>query len=165
MLMSVSGVLFLLKRNIYADHVNVVLAPIGMSFTFITIVTGMIWAKPMWGKWWVWDVRLTSVLVLFFFYLVYWILRKVLDETERTMVATSSLLLVGCINIPIVKFSVNFWNSIHQPTSVSLIKGSTIDKNILIPLLSMFVCAVIYSTVVFMTRLRCRLLDVGEVDG
>jgi heme exporter protein C len=125
-------------------------APIGAYFTLICLVTGSIWGYPMWGTWWVWDARLTSVLILFFIYLGYLGLSGAFNSEEREAKSASVLALVGIINIPIIKYSVEWWNTLHQPASVFRITGPTIDNSMLLPLLLMAVAWMcIFAIVIF----------------
>jgi heme exporter protein C len=112
-------------------------APIGACFTFLALATGSLWGKPMWGTWWVWDARLTSMFVLFLLYLGYLAVWSALSEDNRAARIASVVALVGFINVPIVKFSVDWWNSLHQPASVFRAGGPTIDASLLTPLLVM----------------------------
>jgi heme exporter protein C len=112
-------------------------APIGACFTFLALATGSLWGKPMWGTWWVWDARLTSMFVLFLLYLGYLAVWSALGEDSRAARIASVVALVGFINVPIVKFSVDWWNSLHQPASVFRARGPTIDPALLTPLLVM----------------------------
>jgi heme exporter protein C len=112
-------------------------APIGAAFTLVCLATGSLWGRPMWGAWWVWDARLTSVLVLFFLYLGYIALVNAFDDASRGARAGSLLALVGVVNLPIIKFSVDWWNTLHQPASVMRLGGPTIDVSMLVPLLVM----------------------------
>jgi heme exporter protein C len=112
-------------------------APIGAVFTALALITGSLWGKPMWGTWWVWDARLTSVFVLFLMYLGIIALTRAMDDPAKSAKATAILTLVGFINIPIIKFSVDWWNTLHQPASVFRMGGSTIDSSLLWPLLVM----------------------------
>src|SRR5216684_8356170 len=112
-------------------------APIGAGFTLICLVTGSLWGRPMWGAWWVWDARLTSVLILFFLYLGYLALANAFDEPTRGARAAAVLALIGAINLPVIKFSVDWWNTLHQPASVLRRGGPSIDLSLLIPLLIM----------------------------
>jgi heme exporter protein C len=114
-------------------------APIGAAFTFVCLASGSLWGRPMWGTWWVWDARLTSVLVLFFLYLGYIALVNAFDNPDRGGRAGSVLALVGVINLPIIKFSVDWWNTLHQPASVIRLGGPTIALSMLVPLLVMAV--------------------------
>ena len=112
-------------------------APIGAAFTFLALITGSLWGKPMWGTWWVWDARLTSVLILFFLYLGFIALQSAFDEPNRGTKAASILAVVGFVNVPIIKFSVDWWNTLHQPASVIKLDGPTIHSSMILPLLLM----------------------------
>ncbi len=112
-------------------------APIGACFTALALVTGSIWGKPMWGTWWVWDARLTSVFVLFLMYLGIIALTRALEDTGKAAWAAAIITLIGFVNIPIIKFSVDWWNTLHQPASVFRMDGPTIDGSLLRPLLVM----------------------------
>lgn len=113
-------------------------APVGAAFTLICLVTGSLWGKPIWGTWWVWDARLTSMLILFFFYLGYMALYHAYESPERAGKTSAILALVGFINVPIVKFSVDWWNTLHQPASILRKGGISIDGSMLLPLFLMF---------------------------
>jgi heme exporter protein C len=129
----------LVWRHPLADVAAAAAAPIGAAFTFVCLATGSLWGRPMWGAWWVWDARLTSVLVLFFLYLGYIALVNAFDEPGRGAKAGSVLALVGVVNLPIIKFSVDWWNTLHQPASVMRLGGPRIDPSMLAPLLVMAV--------------------------
>ena len=113
------------------------IAPIGFVFTLICIATGMLWGKPMWGAWWVWDARLTSVAILGFLYAVYMLLTHTYGSNEASLKVGAVISLIGCINLPIIKFSVNWWNTLHQGASVIRMDGPSIHPSMLIPLLIM----------------------------
>ncbi|MBS1689768.1 MAG: cytochrome c biogenesis protein CcsA [Bacteroidetes bacterium] len=113
-------------------------APIGASFAAITLITGALWGKPIWGAWWVWDARLTSMLVLFLLYLAYIAVINAGDDIFRAEKPAAAIALLGAINVPIVKFSVDIWNSLHQPSSVLKLSGPAIDNSMLAPLFIMF---------------------------
>jgi heme exporter protein C len=127
----------LVWRHPLAEIAAQAAAPIGAAFTLVCLVTGSLWGRPMWGTWWVWDARLTSVLVLFFLYLGYIALVNAFDDTSRGARAGSLLALVGVVNLPIIKFSVDWWNTLHQSASVVRLGGPAIDVSLLIPLLVM----------------------------
>jgi heme exporter protein C len=129
-----SGVVF---RHPLAHAAAKAAAPIGACFTFLALATGSLWGKPMWGAWWVWDARLTSMFVLFLLYIGYLAVWGAFSETGRAARIASIVALVGFINVPIVKFSVDWWNSLHQPASVLRSGGPTIDSSLLTPLLVM----------------------------
>ncbi|MEQ8195701.1 MAG: heme ABC transporter permease CcmC, partial [Rhodospirillales bacterium] len=130
---------------------------IGACFTFLALITGSLWGKPMWGTWWVWDARLTSVLVLLFLYLGYIALYNAFDDRRRGARAASILALVGFVNVPIIKFSVDWWNTLHQPASVMRFGGPTIDASMLTPLLLMGGAYTTYYFWVLMVRVRGEL--------
>jgi heme exporter protein C len=130
------------------------IAVIGCVFTFITLVTGSIWGKPIWGTWWVWDARLTSVLILFFLYLGYIILLDAFDDRQKGEKIAAVISIVGFINIPIIKFSVQYWNSLHQPASIMRFGGVAIDSAMLKPLLLM--SGVYFTYFVFLSLLRVK---------
>lgn len=127
----------LVWRHPLADVAAKAAAPIGAVFTALALLTGSLWGKPMWGTWWVWDARLTSVFVLFLMYLGIIALTRAMDNPVKSAKVTAILTLVGFINIPIIKFSVDWWNTLHQPASVIRMGGSTIDPSLLRPLLVM----------------------------
>jgi heme exporter protein C len=133
-------------------------APIGACFTLLALVTGSLWGKPMWGTWWVWDARLTSVLVLFFLYLGYIALSSAFDDPGRGSRAASILALVGFVNVPVIKFSVDWWNTLHQPASVVRLDGPAIDASMLAPLLVMAVAFTCYYLWVVLLRLKSEIL-------
>src|SRR5918993_890729 len=136
-LMAASALGTLVWRHPLADVSQKAAAPIGAAFTLVCLVTGSLWGKPMWGTYWVWDARLTSMLVLLLFYCSIMALWETLDEPSRAARGVSILTLVGAANLPIVKFSVDWWNTLHQPASVFRIGGPTIHPSMLYPLLVM----------------------------
>ena len=113
-------------------------APIGATFTAICLISGSAWGKPMWGTWWVWDARLTSVLILFFFYIGYIVFSKSFNDFSKGEKFSSILAIIGLVNLPIIKFSVDYWNTLHQPASISKFGAPSIHIDMLIPLLIMF---------------------------
>ncbi len=139
LVMTAAALATLVWRHPLAEAAQKAAAPLGAAFTFVCLVTGSLWGKPMWGTYWVWDARLTSVLVLFLIYLGLIALWQTIEEPGRAARAASILTLVGFINIPIVKFSVDWWNTLHQPASVFRLGGPTIAPSMLWPLLVMAV--------------------------
>jgi len=133
-------------------------APIGACFTFLCLFTGSLWGKPMWGTWWVWDARLTSVLVLFFLYLGYMALNSAFDDPSRGERSAAILALIGFVNVPIIKFSVEWWNTLHQPASVVKMAGPAIHATMLIPLLMMGVGFTLFFFSVLLIRMRALML-------
>ena len=134
-LMACAAAIALVWRNAIASLTVRAAAPLGIGFTIATIASGAIWGKTAWGAWWVWDARLTSVLVLLFFYVAYWALVNGFDNREKSERAANMLVLIGVINLPIIKFSVEWWNTLHQPASLLRLSGPRIDESMLVPLL------------------------------
>lgn len=158
-LVALASAVALIWRHPLADLVAKSASPLGAAFTFIALVTGSLWGKPMWGAWWVWDARLTSVLILFFLYLGYIALAEAYDDPVKGSRAASILAIVGFVNVPIVKFSVDWWNTLHQPASVSRLDGPAIDPAMLLPLLLMAVGFTLYYVAVGIVRLRALVLE------
>ena len=136
-LVALASAASLIWRHPLADIAARAASPLGAGFTLIALATGMFWGKPMWGTWWVWDARLTSVLILFFLYLGHIALTHAFDDPARGARAAAVLAIVGVINLPIIKFSVDWWNTLHQPASVLRLAGPTIDPAMLAPLFMM----------------------------
>ena len=136
-LVALASAASLIWRHPLADIAARAASPLGAGFTLIALATGMLWGKPMWGTWWVWDARLTSVLILFFLYLGHIALSHAFDDPARGARAAAVLAIVGVINLPIIKFSVDWWNTLHQPASVLRLAGPTIDPAMLAPLFMM----------------------------
>ena len=134
-------------------------APIGASFTFLALVTGSLWGKPMWGTWWAWDARITSELILLFLYVGFMALQASIDDPRRAARAAAILALVGVVNIPIIHFSVEWWNTLHQPASVGRMGKPTIDPSMLIPLLLMAVAFTVFFFMVLLLRMRNEILE------
>lgn len=156
--MAIAAAVGLIWRHPLAELAAKATAPIGASFTFLALITGSLWGRPMWGTWWVWDGRLTSVLILFFLYLGYIALVEAFDDPARGMKAAAILALVGCVNIPIIKFSVDWWNTLHQPASVVRMGGPSIDASMLAPLLVMATAFTSYYFWLLLLRLRSEIL-------
>jgi len=134
-------------------------APVGAAFTAIALFTGSVWGKPMWGTYWVWDARLTSVLILFFLYLGYMALHDAFEDPERGARAAGILALVGVVNLPIIKFSVDWWNTLHQPASILRADGPAIHPSMLWPLLLMMLAFKLYFVAVLLLRMRAQLTE------
>jgi heme exporter protein C len=154
---AVASAVALVWRHPLAEVAARAAAPIGAAFTFVCLTTGSLWGRPMWGTWWVWDARLTSVLILFFLYLGYIALVNAFDDPSRGGKAGSVLALVGVVNLPIIKFSVDWWNTLHQPASVIRIGGPTIEISMLAPLLVMAIAFFLLFLTLLMVRMRTAL--------
>ena len=147
----------LIWKHPLADLAARATAPVGAAFTFLALLTGSLWGKPMWGTWWVWDARLTSVLVLLFLYLGYIALNGAFDDPARGAKASAVLALVGFVNVPIIKFSVDWWNTLHQPASVLRAGGPAIHESMLAPLLLMALAFKAYFVWVLLIRIRAEI--------
>ena len=157
-LMAVLGVVVLVWRIRLAEILMISGAPVGAAFTLVALVTGAIWGRPTWGTYWVWDARLTSELVLLFLYLGAMGLYSAFDEPRKAARATALLVLVGVVNLPIIHYSVEWWNTLHQPPSIGM-GGSSIHSSMLWPLLIMAFAAKFYYGANLLTRARVRLLE------
>ncbi len=146
-------------RHLLAEVAARAAAPIGAAFTAIALLSGSIWGKPMWGTWWVWDARLTSVLILFFLYLGYMALHDAFEDPARGARAASILALVGAVNLPIIKFSVDWWNTLHQPASIMRLDGPTIAPSMLWPLFVMLLVFKLLFVSVWLLRIRAHLAE------
>ena len=158
-LMAVSALGTLVFRHPLADVAQKAAAPLGAGFAAICLITGSIWGKPTWGSWWEWDARLTSVLILFLIYLGIVALWRAIDDPGKAAKAVSILTLVGAINIPIIKFSVDWWYTLHQPASVFKLGGSTIHPSLLHPLLVMGLAYLLLFATLMMLRMRAELTE------
>jgi len=157
-LMSVAALGTLVWRHPLADVAAKSAAPIGAAFTLMCLLTGSLWGRPMWGTYWVWDARLTSVLILFLMYLGVIALWRTVEDPTRAARAAAVLTLVGLINIPIIKFSVDWWNTLHQGASVLRLSGSTIHVSILVPLLAMLVAFTLLFFTLHLAAMRNEIL-------
>lgn len=135
--MAAAAFVGLVWKHVVAELYARAAAPLGAAFTFICLVTGSLWGRPMWGTWWVWDARLTSMLILLFLYLGYMALESAFDDEQKGLNAGAFLLLAGVVNIPVIKFSVDWWNTLHQPASIVKMGGPSVDPSMLWPLLLM----------------------------
>jgi heme exporter protein C len=157
LVIAVASAVALVWRHPLAEVAACAAAPIGAAFTFVCLATGSLWGRPMWGAWWVWDARLTSVLILFFLYLGYIALVSAFDDPSRGSKAGSVLALVGVVNLPIIEFSVDWWNTLHQPASVMRFGGPTIAMSMLAPLLIMAAGFLLLFLALLMVRMRTAL--------
>lgn len=156
--MAVAAAIGLIWRIKLAHAVAAASAPIGASFTFTALFTGALWGQPMWGTWWVWDARLTSELILLFLYLGYMALRASIDDLQRADRASAVLAIVGVINVPIIHYSVVWWNTLHQSASVTKMGAPSISASMLVPLLLMILGFNLYFFALLLTRVRGEVL-------
>jgi heme exporter protein C len=136
------------------------LAPSGFVFNIIALVTGAIWGKPTWGTWWVWDARITSMLILVLFYAMYLLAWRIYEGKEQVIKITSLITIVGVINVPIIKFSVDWWNTLHQPASVNIFSDTSIHVSMLIPLSIMTAAFALFSLLIFLMKYNTELIKV-----
>ena len=158
MVLAGAGAVALIWKLKLAEIVARASAPVGASFTFLALVTGAIWGKPMWGTYWVWDARLTSELILLFLYFGYMALQVAIEDRRVAARAGAILALIGMVNIPIIHYSVEWWNTLHQGPTVSKLAAPSIHIDMLIPLLIMVAAFMTYYTWVVMVRARCEIL-------
>ena len=136
------------------------LAPSGLVFNVIALVTGSIWGKPTWGTWWAWDARITSMLILALFYLMYILAWRVYEDKNQVNKITSLIAIIGLINVPIIKFSVDWWSTLHQPASVNLLSKTTIHPSMLIPLIIMTAAFALFSLLIFLMKYNTELIKI-----
>ena len=134
------------------------LAPIGFVFSIISIVTGSLWGKPTWGVWWVLDARLTSMLILSLFYLSYILVWRYIKNFEKANKLTSAIAIIGLINLPVIRYSVDWWNTLHQPSSITLTSAPTVHYTMLIPLVIMLLGMLLYSVIIFIMKYKTELM-------
>ncbi|MFO1121477.1 MAG: heme ABC transporter permease [Hyphomicrobiales bacterium] len=170
--MALASAIAVIFRHPLADVAAKTAAPIGAVFCFLALATGSLWGKPMWGTWWVWDARLTSMFVLFLLYIGYMAIWQAIDEPHRAAMIARVVALVGFVNIPIVKFSVDWWNSLHQPASVFRMGGPTIAASMLWPLLVMGLAYSFLFLALHLTAMRAeiaarkiRQIHIAETGG
>ena len=154
----IASILNLIFRIKFVSLMAKSLAPVGCIFSLVSIVTGSLWGKPTWGIWWVWDARLTSMVILFLFYLAYIFTWQFVNDFERANKITSIIGIIGLFNLPVIKYSVDWWNTLHQPSSITLTSVPTIHYTMLVPLIIMFLGMVIYSLIIFLMRYKTELM-------
>lgn len=157
--MATAGLIGLVWRIKLAEVIAISSAPIGASFTFLALATGSLWGKPMWGTWWVWDARLTSELILLFLYLGVISLYSAIEDKRVAARAVAILALVGVVNIPIIHYSVEWWNTLHQPATITKFDKPSIHLSMLVPLLLMALAFKLFYATVVLMRARCEVLE------
>ena len=162
-LIGIASILSLIFKIKFMPLLAKSLAPVGCIFTLISIVTGSLWGKPTWGTWWVWDARLTSMLILLIFYIAYILTWKFVDNFYRANKISSIIGILGLLNLPVIKYSVDWWNTLHQPSSITLTSAPTIHYKMLIPLAIMFFGMLIYTLIIFLIRYKTEVIKL-ELD-
>ena len=155
--LSITGYIFKLK-NFFLIAKS--LAPSGFIFNIIALVTGSIWGKPTWGTWWAWDARITYMLILALFYLMFLLAWRIYDNKEQVFKITSIITILGIINVPIIKYSVDWWNTLHQPASINILSKSTIHSSMLVPLLIMTAAFALFSLLIFLMKYNTELIKI-----
>ena len=158
-IMTIYSIIALAFKIPFGFIVNTAVAPIGAVFTLICLITGSLWGKPMWGTWWVWDARLTSVFILFLIYLIIIFCRHSFSNLEVGEKITAVLIIVGSINLPIIKFSVDWWNTLHQPASISKLSSPSIDPSMLWPLIIMTISITLIALLIAIIRIKSTILE------
>ncbi len=156
-LLSIFGYIFKLK-NFFL--ISKSLAPSGFIFNLIALVTGSIWGKPTWGTWWAWDARITSMLILALFYLIYLLAWRIYENKEQVYKITSIITIFGIINVPIIKYSVDWWNTLHQPASINILSKSSIHSSMLFPLIIMTAAFALFSLLIFLMKYNTELIKI-----
>jgi len=136
------------------------LAPSGFVFTLIALVTGSIWGKPTWGTWWAWDARITTMLILCLFYLMYLLAWRIFEDKNSVVKITSLITIIGAFNIPIIKFSVDWWSTLHQPSSIKILSDSKIHETMLVPLIIMTAAFALFSLLIFLMKYNTELIKI-----
>ena len=157
-IMTIYSILALAFKIPFGFIVNKAIAPIGATFTLICLISGSLWGKPMWGTWWVWDARLTSVFILFITYIIIIFIRPSFSNLEVGEKITAVFIIISSINLPIIKFSVEWWNTLHQPASISKLSSPSIDTSMLIPLIIMTLSFTFISLQIALIRIRSEIL-------
>ena len=156
-LLSISGFIFK-NKNFFL--ISKSLAPSGFVFNIIALVTGSIWGKPTWGTWWAWDARITSMLILALFYAMYLISWRIYESEEKVFKITTFITILGIINVPIIKYSVDWWNTLHQPASINILTKSSIHSSMLFPLLIMTAAFALFSLLIFLMKYNTELIKI-----
>ena len=156
-LLSILGYIFKIK-NFFL--ISKSLAPSGFIFNLIALVTGSIWGKPTWGTWWAWDARITSMLILALFYFLYLLAWRIYDNKDQVYKITSIITILGIINVPITKYSVDWWNTLHQPASINILSKSSIHSSMLFPLLIMTAAFALFSLLIFLMKYNTELIKI-----
>ena len=156
-LLSICGFVF---RNKNFFLISKSLAPSGFVFNIIALVTGSIWGKPTWGTWWAWDARITSMLILALFYAMYLIAWRIYDKEEKVYKISTFITILGIINVPIIKYSVDWWNTLHQPASINILSKSSIHSSMLYPLLIMTAAFALFSLLIFLMKYNTELIKI-----
>ena len=159
-IISILSFVILIFKNKNFSLITKSLAPSGFVFNIIALVTGSIWGKPTWGTWWAWDARITSMLLLAVFYLMFILSWRIIDQNDKAIKVSSIIAILGLINVPIIKFSVDWWSTLHQPSSVNLLEETTIHSSMLLPLSIMTAAFALFSVLIFLMKYNTELIKI-----
>ena len=154
------SILIFIFKNKFFFLIAKSLAPSGFVFNIIALVTGSIWGKPTWGTWWAWDARITSMLILALFYAMYLISWRIYEDKEKVFKITTFITILGIINVPIIKYSVDWWNTLHQPASINILSKSSIHSSMLLPLMIMTAAFALFALLIFLMKYNTELIKV-----
>ena len=138
------------------------IAPIGLLFTCLAIITGSLWGQPTWGTWWAWDARITSMVILSVFYILFILAHKLIEEKEKANKVSSIIAIIGLVNIPVIKYSVDWWNTLHQPASIKLDGASSIHSSMLLPLMLMLLVLLLYSALILLMKYKTEIIRIKK---
>ena len=158
-LLSIINFIFKIKN---LNLVTKSIAPIGLMFTCLAVITGSLWGQPTWGTWWAWDARITSMVVLIIFYILFILSHKLINQDDKAKKISSIIAVLGLINIPIIKYSVDWWNTLHQPASIKLVGGSTIHSSMLVPLSLMLLVLLLYCALIFLMKYKTEIIRIKK---
>ena len=157
-IIGIASILNLVFKIKFIPLMSKSLAPVGCTFTLISIVTGSLWGKPTWGTWWAWDARLTSMVILLLFYFGYIFVWKFVSSFNKANKISSIIAIIGLLNLPVIKYSVDWWNTLHQPSSITLTSAPTIHYSMLIPLIIMLAGMIIYLLIIFLMKYKTETI-------
>ena len=159
-LIATLSIIYFIFKNKNFSIIAKSLAPSGFVFNIVALVTGSIWGKPTWGTWWAWDARITSMLILLLFYAMYILAWRIFDKSQNVQKITSLIAILGLINVPIIKFSVDWWSTLHQNASVNILSDSTIHSSMFIPLMIMTAAFSLFSLLIFLMKYNTELIKI-----
>ena len=158
-LLSILNFLFKIKN---LSLITKSIAPLGLMFTCLAIITGSLWGQPTWGTWWAWDARITSMTVLLIFYILFILAHKLIEEEEKANKVSNIIAIIGLVNIPVIKYSVDWWNTLHQPASIKLGGTSSIHSSMLLPLMLMLLVLLLYSALILLMKYKTEIIRIKK---
>ena len=158
-LLSILSFIFKIKN---LNLITKSIAPIGLLFTCLAIITGSLWGQPTWGTWWAWDARITSMVILSVFYILFILAHKLIEEKEKANKVSNIIAIIGLVNIPIIKYSVDWWNTLHQPASIKLDGASSIHSSMLLPLMLMLLVLLLYSALILLMKYKTEIIRIKK---